>query len=216
MRARLVRSGPQGNGHNSPMSHRGYGTSFFLAGLGGGWWLAAGCVLLAACSPALNWRELGFEGSGARASLPCKPDRTTRTVPLGGQPLELHMAGCEADGAMLAVMWARLPAGTDAQGALAGWQQATLANMQAPAGAVHRTPFALARALNLPGAMRVQATGLRPDGAPVQAQAVWTAAATPQGVELMHAVLYAPPAQGRAQARRAEAAQALFDGLRWP
>ena len=40
---------------------------------------------LSACSPEQNWREVGFEGAALKAQLPCKPDRTTRSVPLGGR-----------------------------------------------------------------------------------------------------------------------------------
>ena len=177
--------------------------------------VAAALALLAACSPALNWREVAFEGAAARASLPCKPDRTRRSVPLGGQPTDLQMAGCEVGGAMFAVMWARLPAGADPAAALSGWRQATLSHVRAAAEGAP-APFVPRGALALPDAVRLQTVGRQADGAPVQAYAGWAAAATPQGVELLHAVLYAPPAQGVAQARQAEAAQALFDGVSWP
>ena len=89
----------------------------------------AAWVLLSACSPEQNWRQLSFEGSTLKAQLPCKPDRTTREVPLGGVPVSLSVAGCEAAGAMLALMSASLAPGVDAQAVLAGWQQATLAHV---------------------------------------------------------------------------------------
>ena len=37
-------------------------------------------TLLAACNPALNWREVRFDGLATRVLLPCKPDRAERAV----------------------------------------------------------------------------------------------------------------------------------------
>ena len=48
----------------------------------------AGALTLSACSPAQNWRDVVFEGNALKAQLPCKPDRTSRNVPLGGMPVD--------------------------------------------------------------------------------------------------------------------------------
>lgn len=174
--------------------------------------LALAAPLLAAllaCSPALNWRELALAGSSAHALLPCKPDRTTRSVPLGGAPTELSVAGCDAAGATFAVMTATVPAGQPPDAVLAGWQQATLANMQADAAGVQRSDFRPSGGLPLPHAQRIVAQGRRGDGRPVAAQAVWSAHAAPGGgTELLHAVVYADRPQPAA-------AKAFFDGLGW-
>ena len=93
--------------------------------------LVAGLSLamtLSACSPDQNWRDIALEGSALKVQLPCKPDRTTRSVPLGGVPVDLHMVGCESGTAMVAVMSAALPAGVDASAVMASWQKATLDN----------------------------------------------------------------------------------------
>jgi hypothetical protein len=167
------------------------------------------CLFLGACSPDQNWREVGFEGTALKAQLPCKPDRTTRSVPLGGMPVDLQVAGCESGGAMLAVMTAPLPAGADAQAILAGWQQATLRN----AGVVQPLPPQQHQAwmrtgfLPLSGASRVQAQGQRPDGQAVNLQAVWGAVAEGDHVRVVHAVVY-----DRRDAT--ELATTLFDGVR--
>ena len=58
---------------------------------------------LSACTPTFNWREVRFEQAGLSALLPCKPDRATRVVQLGGQAVTATMAGCEAGGAMFTV-----------------------------------------------------------------------------------------------------------------
>jgi len=37
-------------------------------------------LLLCACQPTYNWRDIGLEGTNVKAQLPCKPDRTQREV----------------------------------------------------------------------------------------------------------------------------------------
>lgn len=59
--------------------------------------------VLAACTPAFNWRDVAFDGAPVAALLPCKPDRGERTVPLAGAPRQMVMAGCEAGGATFTV-----------------------------------------------------------------------------------------------------------------
>jgi hypothetical protein len=63
--------------------------------------VAAGALL--ACTPTFNWRDVSFEQAPATALLPCKPDRGSRPVELAGHKLTMHMAGCEAGGAMFAI-----------------------------------------------------------------------------------------------------------------
>ena len=162
-------------------------------------------ALLAACSPEQNWRQITFEGTNFQAQLPCKPDRTRREVPLGGSPVQLAVAGCESGGAMLAVMTAALAPGADAQAVLQGWQQATLANLQAQAPA-QTEPWSRPGLLPLGASQRVQAEGRRSDGQPVTAQAVWGALAEGDHIRVVHAVVYAPRMQP-------QLAQTLFEGV---
>jgi hypothetical protein len=88
---------------------------------------------LSACSPDQNWRDVALDGTAFKAQLPCKPDRTTRPVNMGGLSLSLQVVGCESAGAMWAVMTTELPAGADAPGLISGWQKATLQNLSTPA-----------------------------------------------------------------------------------
>ncbi len=60
------------------------------------------CAIIA-CTPTFNWRDTSFEQAPVTALLPCKPDRGSRPVELAGHKLTMHMAGCEAGGAMFAV-----------------------------------------------------------------------------------------------------------------
>lgn len=171
--------------------------------------VAPAVALLAACTPALNWRELALPPTGAHGQLPCKPDHAERSVPLGGVPTLLVVNGCEAGGATFALMSAHLPAGRAPDDLLAGWQQATLANMRAT-GTPQRQDFRPPRGLPLVHAQRISASGQQADGQAVVAQAVWTArAAEGGGTELLHAVMYSPRPQP-------EVADAFFAGIKWP
>jgi len=165
-------------------------------------------LFLSACSPEQNWRTVGLEGTTLKAQLPCKPDRTARSVPLGGVPVDLQVVGCESGSAMVAVMSASLPVGADANALLTGWQQATLSHVgvKLPLAtnqqqAWHRPGF-----LPLTASVRIQAQGQRSDEQPVAMSAVWGAVAEGERVRVVHAVVYD---------RRAapELAATLFDGI---
>jgi hypothetical protein len=60
-------------------------------------------AISAACTPAFNWRDVGFDSLPVTALLPCKPDRATRTLPIAGVPRAMVMAGCAAGGATFTV-----------------------------------------------------------------------------------------------------------------
>lgn len=160
---------------------------------------------LSACSPELNWRTVALTGTRVQAQLPCKPDRTEREVPLGGVSVPLQVVGCEAGGAMFALMTARLPAGADAQATLAGWQQATVQHLQAQAPVWQ--VWSPTGWMALPGNRSLQALGRRADGQPVHARAVWAAVLEGDGVRLVHAAVYAPHDPQ-------VAAQVFFEALR--
>lgn len=160
---------------------------------------------LASCSPAWNWREIRLEGAPLTIVLPCKPDHASQAVTLAGHSVPLSMTGCETGGATLAVSRMPLPVGVSPSAALAQWRAATLAGMRAQA--VSDQPFQPAGSLTLPESVRLSARGQTREGRPVGAQAVWFAAATPQGVWLFHAVVYADPVAS-------EVADAFFAGLR--
>ncbi|MDB5889183.1 MAG: hypothetical protein JWP47_14 [Polaromonas sp.] len=152
------------------------------------------------CSPAFNWRDVRPEGARLLLLLPCKPDKAAKTVPLGGQPVELRMAGCDVGDLTFAVSVADVGDATRASPVLAQWQAATLANMKAPpVGAApgvgqpappgmasQATPLQLAGAAPAPVPVLVKAAGTRPDGKPVQGQAAYFA----QGTQVFQAVIY--------------------------
>jgi hypothetical protein len=81
---------------------------------------------VSACSPALNWREVRFEGLPSRVLLPCKPDRAERQVPLGDAQATLHMMGCETQGLQFTWSHLALPLGAPPAQVVRVWQQASL------------------------------------------------------------------------------------------
>lgn len=130
---------------------------------------------LSACSPEHNWRDVSFEGSAIQVQLPCKPDRATRSVALANVPVELQVIGCESGKAMVAVMSAALPAGSDVGQVMAAWQKATLDNARVtqPLAVNQAQTWHRPGQLPLTTSVRVQAPGERENGEPVRMDAVW-------------------------------------------
>lgn len=73
--------------------------------------LLCAALLLAACSPSYNWREIEVADGHARAAFPARVQTQTREISLGGQALRFTLAMAEVDGAMFAVGHAPLPPG---------------------------------------------------------------------------------------------------------
>ena len=154
--------------------------------------LLALAAAVTACSPAFNWREVRPENTRLSLLLPCKPDRAEKTVPLGGAPVMLRMAGCNAGGATFAVAVADLGDAARTAPVLAQWQALTLANMKAgavstPGQAPEVLPLKLQGASPLAAPVLVRAMGQRADGSKVSGQAAYFA----QGSQVFQVVLYA-------------------------
>ena len=171
----------------------------------------AALACTAACTPALNWREVRMPPTRLQALLPCKPDEGTRTVTLAGQALEMRMIGCEAQGATYTLAWVALQEPGRAGAVLGAWQDATLqrigiaAGPDAPAG----TAFVPQGALALPQAVQWRAEGRSPEGGAVTVQAAWFAGTGGAGVQAFQAAVYSPTPVP-------EGAAAFFDGIRLP
>ena len=167
-------------------------------------------LVLAACSPTFNWRDVRPEHTRLSLLLPCKPDKAQKMVPLGGQPTALNLLGCDVSGATFAVAVADLgDLGDRADAAqvanvLAVWQNLTLANMKAPLpGAPSASPseaLSVSSAqltqrlmLKVPGAdlqpppVLLKASGRRADGTRVMGHAAYFS----QGAQVFQVVLYA-------------------------
>lgn len=124
-------------------------------------------VLLGACAPELNWRELRLTEAGTRQLFPCKPVHQQRQVMLAGQLHRLVLEVCEAAGTTWAMTAVRADAGVAAPrllDALADAAHANLGAVRAPA-----QPQDVAGATAYPAAGRYRLAGRAPDGRALQA-----------------------------------------------
>lgn len=161
-------------------------------------------LVLGACSPTYNWRELRLEGAPLLALLPCKPESAERQVPLthpDAAPTTLHMRSCEAGGQTFALAWARLTDITLAPAAVASWRAASLQSLRVPASqAVNADwPVSVAGATMVVG---VQAAGFDHRGQPVQSRTVYFV----RGNHVFQAAMYG-------QQLPEDAQDAFFGGL---
>ncbi|RZL63290.1 MAG: hypothetical protein EOP81_13275 [Variovorax sp.] len=159
-------------------------------------------ALLVACSPTFNWREVPIGGTDLVALLPCKAERASRELPLGGEQVAVEMAGCETGGATFAVAHAAARSTTQAEAWLVAWRAATRAQLaEAPAVESAGT---LARAAPVPAPVRLKTQG------DVALQVLWFAKARSDGtVALYQATVLGQPSAS-------DAADTFFDGLRLP
>jgi hypothetical protein len=151
-------------------------------------------LLLCACTPALNWRDVRLEdanGSALKAALPCKPDHATRKQQLGDIQVDLSMMGCVANEATFTLSRIPLSNPLDAPKVLAAWQAAGAANVKAKPATT--TAAAVSGAGAWPPAARVTLEGNISQGTTqgtIQAHMLWFAKQTATGVTLYQAALY--------------------------
>lgn len=131
--------------------------------------LALSAVLLlalAACAPALDWREVRPGAGRVLVWMPCKPDRVERSVPLpGGAPRPMQMLVCTAGGSTWAVSSVALDDPARVGPVLDGLRRLRAENLGGVEAA--SAPYAPAGASPQPAARRFQLRGQRPDGRPV-------------------------------------------------
>ena len=100
--------------------------------------VGSACALLAACSPALDWRQLSpTEAPGLTVSFPCKPDVLTRAQPLttlGPAPVQLTQWQCEADGIRWTLIRARADSPEQRLKLLQALREGLARNMSPPEG----------------------------------------------------------------------------------
>lgn len=130
--------------------------------------LVAAAVLasLAACSPALDWREVRAPGAAVVLLMPCKPGAQQRELRLAGAPVVLSLQACSAGGQT----WALASADVGDPARVAPALQELLAasagklNLAVPAGDAFAPPGSTPQ----PQARRVRLAASAPDGAPLQ------------------------------------------------
>ncbi|MDO8903766.1 hypothetical protein [Hydrogenophaga sp.] len=165
-----------------------------------------GLLLLGACSPTFNWRDLRPNGTPLQALMPCKPELVERTVPLAGAPTRMHMHNCEAGGRTFVVAWADVTGEARVPEILAGWRAGSLAAIRvdpATASDVNTEwPVQVKGAQHLLG---LQATGQDPQGKTTQIRGAYFA----KGTQVFQAAVYGPTLPD-------EALTPFFEGLRLP
>jgi hypothetical protein len=123
---------------------------------------------LAACSPALDWREVRVEGREAAVLLPCKPSAHARQVRLGEDSVKLTLQACQAAGMTWGVASADVADPSRVGAALQALREASAGNLGSPSAAA--LPLQVAGATPQAASGRAAYAGRRPDGQPVQAQ----------------------------------------------
>lgn len=84
---------------------------------------------LAACSPAVDWREMQPDGSHLRIAMPCRPASHQRNVALAGAPVSMTLLACQAGGSTYGVAFADLGDPVRVGPALVAWAEAARANV---------------------------------------------------------------------------------------
>ncbi|HEX2604408.1 MAG TPA: hypothetical protein VHL60_07030 [Oxalicibacterium sp.] len=86
-------------------------------------------LLLTACSPHYNWREIHGEGVPYVVALPARPATFTRNIDLNGIRVNMTMTAAEVDATTFAVGTAELPSAPQAQAALEKMKEALVRNI---------------------------------------------------------------------------------------
>src|SRR5690348_2571359 len=71
--------------------------------------LAICAILLGACTPTYNWREVLIADGAARATFPARTATDTRDIPLAGQTLRFSLTSARVGDAVFAVGYAPVP-----------------------------------------------------------------------------------------------------------
>lgn len=169
-------------------------------------------LLLAACSPALNWRTVPLKGAPLQVLLPCDPQTASRPIALGWGQVQMSVVGCEAQGATYAVSNFALTEPARAAEALMLWQQVVLGQLRSGNGVAASLnarddgPWVPRGALNLPQSQRMTFEGISAKGQKIVGHGLWFARVEGGEARLYHAVIYGDKA-------RPVEAEMFFSGL---
>jgi hypothetical protein len=105
-------------------------------------------ILLAACSPKYDWREVRGAGAPFMIALPAKPATHARPINLDGIQVTMTMTAAEVDGVTFAVGTAELPEAAQARKALIAMKTALVRNIggtikQEKSSAIDAVPLTL-------------------------------------------------------------------------
>jgi hypothetical protein len=91
--------------------------------------LVATALMLTACSPKYDWREVRSSDAPYAVALPSKPTTLSRQIDLNGVPVTMTMTASAVDGVTFAVGTAELPDATQAQVSLNAMKTALVNNI---------------------------------------------------------------------------------------
>jgi hypothetical protein len=131
-------------------------------------WLPWMVLCGAGCAPALDWREVRPDGSGATALFPCKPTSQSRQVRLAASQVQLVLVACAAGDATWALAHADVLDPSLVAPALVELRAAAASNLSA--SSTLDLPLKVEGATPNPMSQRVHLTGRLPDGKAVNAQ----------------------------------------------
>jgi hypothetical protein len=163
--------------------------------------LTVSTVLLVACAPAMNWREVRPDVQGAVMLFPCKPSSFARMVPLAGEQVRMTLQACDAGGVTWGLSWADVGDPTRVPLALRALRQSTLDNLSASSG--EDLPLRVPGATPQPDSLRQALSGRTPDGKPMSGQV----AVFSRGTVVFQATMLGKPAQE-------ESASTFFSSVR--
>jgi hypothetical protein len=128
-------------------------------------------LALAACTPALDWRESRPEGSQARLMFPCKPASHARRVAIAGEIVEMSMFACSAGETVYALSFADVKDPARVGAALDELGRAAQSNLQSSTGAVSQAANVVGMTPH-PQSVQWRLAGRLPDGRGVQERVV--------------------------------------------
>jgi hypothetical protein len=186
---------------NDPMQKREQEPA--VAASGAAAWALA--LVLAACSPALDWRESHPEGSGAVMMFPCRPERHERMVRIGDTTLRLQLHSCHAGGATFSLAAADVVDPLQVTPLLAALRRQALDNLS---GVATEMPLpAIAGATPNAQSALLRIVGRRPDGRRVVAHTAFFV----KGLRLYQATVL-----GADEPAGSEALEIFFASIRLP
>jgi hypothetical protein len=124
-------------------------------------------LVLVACTPTLDWREVRPAGSAMLALFPCKPASHARPVALAGRTVSLTLYACTAGETTYALAFADVGEPGQVRAALAELKSSAWANVRA-ATPVATQPIQLPGMTPNPEATRWRVPGQLPNGQAVQ------------------------------------------------
>ncbi|MEO6921432.1 MAG: hypothetical protein ABI171_20690 [Collimonas sp.] len=120
-------------------------------------------LLLSACSPKFNWREVRSKEAPYSVLLPTKPSTFSRPIDLDGMPLTMTMTASKVDDTVFAVGSATVPDAAKAQAALIAMKTALVKNIN---GIVRseKSSAAASSTQGLSASIDIEAVGKTPGG----------------------------------------------------